>query len=80
MWMWKAIDKFGLFIKNIFVAFKFAAYDYDVKLRRTKTTKQRIIIWLIILIVIVVVIYLFLLLISHSIKSVIEKQNYFNSK
>lgn len=40
--MWKAIDKIGLILINIFKALRFAAYDYDAKLRITKTNKQRV--------------------------------------
>ncbi len=44
--MWKVIDKFGLILVNIFKALKFAAYDYDAKMRLIKTDKQRIMTWI----------------------------------
>ena len=75
--MWKAIDKIGLFLKNIFTALKFAAFDYDVTLKRTKTDKQRIIIWVSIFTITIGLSYLFLFLLSHYIKTVINNQSYF---
>lgn len=78
--MWKAIDKFGLFLQNVFTALKFAAFDYDATLRRTKTDKQRLIIWLTIFIITITVCYLFLLLLSQSIRIIINNQSYFHSK
>ncbi len=72
--MWKAIDKFGVFFSNIFTALKFAAYDYDVILQRTKTTKQRIIIWLSIFIVIVGSIFGLLFIINHYIRAIVNSR------
>lgn len=43
--MWKFIDKFGLFLVNLFRAIKFSILDYDSGLKRTKTLKYRIIFW-----------------------------------
>ena len=68
--MWKAIDKFGLFLQNIFTALKFAAFDYDVTLRRTKTNKQRIIILVSIFTITIGFCYLLLLLLNHYIRTV----------
>ncbi len=72
--MWKAIDKFGIFFGNIFTALKFAAYDYDVVLQRTKTTKQRIMIWVSIFIVIVGSIFGFLFILNHYIRAIINSR------
>lgn len=66
--MWKAIDKFGIFFGNVFTALKFAAFDYDVVLRRTKTDKQRIIIWVSIFAVVLGLIFGSLFLLSYLIK------------
>lgn len=62
--MWKIIDKLWLFLQNIFSAFKFAAYDYDVVLQRTKTPRQRLIIWIVIATVIVFLIIVLLIFIG----------------
>lgn len=70
--MWKAIDKFGIFFSNFFTALKFSAYDYDVVLQRTKTTKQRIIIWISIFTVIVGSIFGFLFILNHYIRTIIN--------
>lgn len=70
--MWKAIDKFGIFFSNIFTALKFAAYDYDVVLQRTKTTKQRIIIWLSILVLMAGSIYGLLFILDHYIRTIVN--------
>lgn len=78
--MWKVIDKIGLFLQNIFTALKFAAFDYDVTLRRTKTDRQRLIIWSTIFTITIIVCYLFLIFLSHSIRTVINSQSYFHSK
>ena len=72
--MWKLIDKIGLFLKNLFTALKFAVFDYDVTLRRTKTNKQRIIIWVLIFIVTVGLGYALLLLLSHYIRTVMDNR------
>lgn len=72
--MWKAIDKFGIFFSNIFTALKFAAYDYDVVLQRTKTTKQRVIIWLLIFTTIIGLIFGFLFILNHYIRTVINSR------
>lgn len=66
--MWKAIDKFGIFLGNIFTALKFAAFDYDVILRRTKTDKQRIIIWISIFTIIFGSCFGLLLILNYFIK------------
>ncbi len=68
--MWKIIDKIGLFLQNIFTALKFAAFDYDIILRRTKTNKQRIIIWVSIFTVTIGLGYVLLLLLSHYIRTI----------
>lgn len=68
--MWKVLDKIGLFLQKFFTALKFAAFDYDVTLRRTKTNKQRIIIWISIFIVTVGLCYVLLFLLSHYIRTV----------
>ena len=70
--MWKAIDKFGLFFGNIFTALKFAAYDYDVVLRRTKTNKQRIIIWISIFAVTIGLFFGLLFLLNYYIKILVR--------
>jgi hypothetical protein len=72
--MWKAIDKFGIFFSNFFTALKFSAYDYDVVLQRTKTTKQRIIIWVSIFILIVGSIFGFLFILNHYIRTIINSR------
>jgi hypothetical protein len=72
--MWKLIDKIGLFLQNLFTALKFAVFDYDVTLRRTKTDKQRIIIWVSIFIVTVGLGYALLLLLSHYIRTVMDNR------
>ena len=72
--MWKLIDKIGLFFQNIFTAFKFAAFDYDVTLRRTKTKQQRIIIWVFIFAVIIGFCYLLLILLSHYIRTIMNNR------
>jgi len=70
--MWKAIDKFGLFFGNIFTALKFAAFDYDVVLRRTKTNKQRIIIWISIFTVTIGLFFGLLFLLNYYIKILVR--------
>ncbi|MEK7597914.1 MAG: hypothetical protein AAB441_04695 [Patescibacteria group bacterium] len=72
--MWKVIDKIGSFLQNIFTALKFAAFDYDVVLRRTKTTKQRVIIWLSIFIIIIGLIFGFLFILNHYIRTIINNR------
>lgn len=72
--MWKAIDKFGIFFSNIFTALKFAAYDYDVVLQRTKTTKQRVIIWLLIFTTIIGLIFGFLFVLNHYIRALVNSR------
>jgi hypothetical protein len=72
--MWKAIDKFGIFLKNIFTALKFAAFDYDVILRRTKNNKQRIIIWISIFIIIIGFVFGFMFILSYLIKTIINNR------
>lgn len=72
--MWKFIDRFGIFFVNFFTALKFAAYDYDVTLQRTKTPKQRIIIWLSIFLVALIVCYLLIFLLKRFIQSVAENR------
>lgn len=75
--MWKIIDKIGLFLQNIFTALKFAAFDYDATLRRTKTDKQRIIIWIFLFTVTVGFSYTLLLLLNYSIRIIINNQSNF---
>jgi len=72
--MWKVINKFGLFLQNIFTALKFGAFDYDVTLRRTKTDKQRIIIWVSIFTITIGLGYVLLLLLSHYIRTVMDNR------
>lgn len=72
--MWKAIDKFGIFFGNIFTALKFAAYDYDVVLQRTKTTKQRIIIWLTISIIIIGSLFGLLFILNYYIRTLVNSR------
>lgn len=72
--MWKAIDKIGLFFGNVFTALKFAAFDYDVQLRRTKTPRQRIIIWLIIFGITLLFCYLLLIGLKIFIKNIVANR------
>jgi len=72
--MWQLIDKIQLFLQNIFIALKFAAFDYDVTLRRTKTNNQRIAIWASIIIATLVIGYLFLLLLGSLFKSIMSSR------
>ncbi|VVA44446.1 conserved hypothetical protein [Candidatus Roizmanbacteria bacterium] len=72
--MWKAIDKSLIFFNNIFTALKFAAFDYDVVLRRTKTTKQRIIIWLSIFMTIIGLVFGSLFILNYYIKTIINSR------
>lgn len=67
--MWKAIDKIGIFLENIFTALKFAAFDYDFKLQQTKTTKERIFIWSGLFILVVGGGYLLLLLLANLLRN-----------
>lgn len=43
--MWTILDKFKLFVIQVFNAIKFTIFDYDSKLQRTKSLHQRIVIW-----------------------------------
>lgn len=72
--MWKAIDKIGLFLANIFTALKFAAFDYDVVLRRTKTPRQRLIIWTIIFTIVIGGIFLLLFGIGYLIRLIAARR------
>ena len=72
--MWKVIDKIGLFLQNLFTALKFAAFDYDVTLRRTKTPKERIIIWILIFSITIGLIYGSLLFLGYLIRSIANKR------
>lgn len=72
--MWKVLDKLGQLAENILNALKFAAYDYDVVLRRTKTPRQRTIIWITIFSAVLTIIVLFLLSIKILVKNISEKR------
>lgn len=72
--MWKAIDKFGIFLKNFFTALKFTAFDYDVILRRTKSNKQRVIIWVSIFTILVGFIFGLIYFLSYIIKTIINNR------
>lgn len=72
--MWKIIDKIGLFLSNVFNAIKFAAFDYDVVLRRTKTPKQRLLIWIIIITVVLLVLFIILSLIGGFIQKIVKQR------
>jgi hypothetical protein len=58
--MWKAFEQIGMFLSHFFKGLIFAAYDYDVQLRRTKTPRDRLIIWIFVILITGVVIYGFL--------------------
>ncbi len=73
--MWKIIDQLGLLFVNFFNAVKFAAYDYDAKLKMSKTPRQRAIIWTVIVITTIVFVYLLLSLVGFIIKPLINRQS-----
>lgn len=70
--MWKVIDKIGLFFVNLFSAIKFGVYDYDSKLRITKTNNQRIVIWITISVVGITTCFLLLFLAGKFIKTILD--------
>lgn len=72
--MWKIIDKLGLFFVNFFNAVKFAAFDYDVSLRRTKTPRQRLIIWGIIFSIAFIVCYFILFFLGRITQAIIKNR------
>jgi hypothetical protein len=72
--MWKIIDKLGVFFVNFFTALKFAAFDYDARLRLTKTNRQRYIIWLTITAVTLVICYLLLFFLGQFIKNILKNR------
>lgn len=72
--MWTAINKLTVFFGQVFQAFKFAAYDYDVTLRRTKTPLQRIIIWAAISLVIVAVLVGLLFSLKYIVQTLVKER------
>lgn len=71
--MWKIIDQLGLFFVNVFNALKFAAYDYDAKLKITKTPKQRFLIWFSVALLSLVSIYIFFSALVFLVKFILKK-------
>lgn len=71
--MWVFLDKLGLLIVNIFNALKFAAYDYDAKLKITKTPKQRFLIWSAVILLAFIFIFSILLIIGAFVKPILKK-------
>lgn len=59
--MFVIFDKLIAFFVNIIKAIKFAAYDYDAKLRMTKTSQQRPIIWAVIFLIAILILILFII-------------------
>jgi len=47
--MWTVINFLKRFVLDLVWSIKFAAFEYDDKLRLTKTPRQRILIWIVIL-------------------------------
>jgi len=72
--MWNVIGKLGSFFVNFFTAIKFGVYDYDFKLRATKTNNQRIVIWIVIFITTITLCTLFLWLAGRFIKTTIDNR------
>lgn len=73
--MWKYIDKFGLFLIRFYRAIKFAVYDYDAKLKQTKTNTQRRNTWIGVVFITLLGIGVFLLTIRYFINSLILNHN-----
>jgi hypothetical protein len=71
--MWKAIDQIGLLLVNIFNALKFAAFDYDAKLKITKTPRQRFIIWTTVTLLTIVGIFTILMLFGTVTRSLLNR-------
>ncbi len=71
--MWKIIDQIGLLLVNIFNALKFAAYDYDARLKITKTPRERLIIWTTVALLTLVGIFATLFLLGTVTKSLLNK-------
>ncbi|MBI3366409.1 hypothetical protein HY041_02160 [Candidatus Roizmanbacteria bacterium] len=71
--MWKILDKLGFLLVNIFNAVKFAAYDYDAKLKITKTPQQRMMTWAGIIFVTAVSIFTILMMIGSVVKPFLNK-------
>lgn len=71
--MWKILDKLGVLFVNFFQALKFAAFDYDAKLKITKTPKQRAMIWFGVAFVTIVGIFTILMLIGSVVKPLINR-------
>ncbi len=71
--MWKVIDQLGLLFVNFFNALKFAAYDYDARLKITKTPRERFIIWTTVIFLTMVGIFATLFLLGTITKSLLNK-------
>lgn len=55
--MWTVINYIKRFVLDLVFSIRFAALEYDDKLRLTKTPRERLIIWIVILTISLVVLY-----------------------